>query len=91
MKVRKKPITVEAHQFIADSPMWPAGVFENPTIPGKYQLMTLEGRMDVLDRCYVMTGVEGERWAIREDVFDKTYEILGTADVGSTTNHWNDK
>lgn len=81
MKVRKKPITVEAHQFLADSPMWPAGVFENPTIAGTYHIMTLEGRMDVMDRSYIMTGVEGESWAIREDIFDKTYEILPEPEV----------
>jgi hypothetical protein len=76
MKVRKKPIVVDAHQFLKDSPTWPAGVFENPTIPGIYCIMTPEGRMDVLDRAYIITGVKGEKWAVREDVFDETYEIL---------------
>jgi hypothetical protein len=76
MKVRKKPVVVEAHQFIASDPMWPAGVFANPVIPGEFKIETLEGVMVVKDRSYIITGVKGEKWAIREDVFLETYETV---------------
>lgn len=76
MKVRKKPITVEAHQFLASDPLWPAGVFASKVIPGEYKIKTLEGVMAVKDRSYIITGVKGEKWAIQEDVFKETYEIL---------------
>lgn len=97
MKVRKKPITVDAHQFLKDSPLWPAGVFENPVVPGTYCILTIEGRMDVMDRAYILTGVKDEKWAVREDVFLETYEVLPTPSepverapprADGSTSHW---
>lgn len=76
MRAVKKRIEVDAHQFIKADPLWPAGVFENGTVPGQYHIITLEGRMDVVDRSYIITGVKGEKWAIREDIFLETYDIL---------------
>lgn len=76
MKAIKKRIEVDVHQFIKTDPLWPAGVFENSTLAGQYHIITAEGRMDVLDRSYIVTGVKGEKWAIREDIFLETYDVL---------------
>ena len=38
-----------------------------------YLLKTLEGPMKVLDGAYIIQGVEGEFYACKESVFDKTY------------------
>jgi hypothetical protein len=75
MKAVKKPIPVDVYQFLKDSPMWPAGVYQNDASKA-YYIDTLEGRMEVQDRSYIVTGPGGEKWAVREDVFEETYEIL---------------
>lgn len=87
MKVRKKPITVDAHQFIASEPLWPAGVFESRVVPGTYKIQTEEGEMSVEDRSYIITGAKGERWAIAEKIFDETYEaVLSDAGVAASAS-----
>lgn len=86
MKAVKKRIEVDAHQFLKSDPLWPAGVFENPTIAGTYHIVTLEGRMDVVDRAYIITGAKGEKWAIREDIFKETYDVLPEA--GAVPGDW---
>lgn len=47
---------------------------------GKYFLPTLEGEMEVNIGDYIATGVDGEHWAIKEDVFKKTYKPVGSDD-----------
>lgn len=38
---------------------------------------TLEGRMVVCPGDWIITGVRGEKYPCKPDVFDATYEILG--------------
>lgn len=37
-------------------------------------IKTLEGDMQVNDRSYIVKGNEGEFWAVKESIFEKTYE-----------------
>lgn len=39
-------------------------------------IQTLEGFMEVLPGDWVATGIEGENWAIKPDIFAKTYELV---------------
>ncbi len=75
-KFRKRPVVIEAVQFFLD------GVkVEGVTYPDKYYIgnpyiETLEGRMIVSDGDWVITGVNGERYPCKPDIFEKTYEAV---------------
>lgn len=42
----------------------------------EYTILTTEGRMDLNIGDWIATGVNGEHWAISDDVFKKTYAEL---------------
>ena len=42
----------------------------------KPAIMTLDGPIEVSDQHYIITGVLGERYPVRADVFIQTYEII---------------
>lgn len=42
----------------------------------EYTILTTEGRMDLNIGDWIATGVNGEHWAILDDVFKKTYAEL---------------
>lgn len=48
----------------------------NDTVHGGYRLKTLEGPMRLRNGDWIATGVNGEHWAIADDVFKKTYEAV---------------
>ena len=85
MKYRKKAVTVEAAQFIAEA-KWPEGVCgcsrgylflpetAERTHPFPPHVHTLEGTMQIRDRDYIVKGVRGEMYPVREDIFLETYE-----------------
>jgi len=39
-------------------------------------IRTLEGPVEVNENCWILTGVMGERWPVRSDIFNKTYDII---------------
>lgn len=79
MKYRKTAL-IEAEQYIGS----PAQVIEYniveipPVIgtdkPYEYFIPTLEGPMELHAGDWIATGVNGEHWAIADDVFKETYE-----------------
>lgn len=79
MKYRKTAL-IEAEQYIGS----PAQIIEYniveipPVIgtnkPYEYFIPTLEGPMELHAGDWIATGVNGEHWAIADDVFKKTYE-----------------
>ena len=42
----------------------------------KYMLPTPEGVMAITMGDYIATGVNGEHWAIKKEIFEKTYELV---------------
>lgn len=75
-KYRKKPVVIEAEQFFVDKKPWPAGV-EQQTIKGVSEIphvKTLEGPLRVSEGDWIITGVKGERYPCKPDIFDATYE-----------------
>lgn len=80
--VRKKPLIVEAVQF--------AGTKENLDILFKWSnkqvylsenpkilyVQCLEALAETPVGSYVVKGVKGEVWPVREDIFNETYEIV---------------
>jgi hypothetical protein len=79
MKFRKKPIVVDAFQFMPRDKRvsWPDGV-KRGKLPGYegsvYYLDTLEGRMRVSPGDWIITGIVGEKYCCNALVFSKTYE-----------------
>lgn len=85
MKFRKKPVMVEAEQYLGPTsipspgpmPTTPAGVVWRvfDSTGDRYPCIeTLEGRMVVSPGDWVITGVKGERYPCKPDIFAATYE-----------------
>jgi len=71
MKFRKKPVVIEAVQF--DGQTLPEGVMREPGAVDGY-IDTLEWRTTVRPGEWVITGVKGERYPCKADIFEATYE-----------------
>lgn len=83
-KVRKLPLIVEAVQFTgtkeneeflinwSNSQTWRCSVNEN-----MLKVKCLEALAETPIGSYVVKGIKGEVWPIREDIFDETYEVVG--------------
>ena len=56
---------------------WPVGVREDAASPTGYSILTLEDQakgFEVTPGDYIITGVQGERYACKPDIFAVTYE-----------------
>lgn len=74
-KFRKKPVVIEATQFWVNSPDgWPQGVYKDSTSPTGYRIDTLEGSHEVTEGDWIITGVKGEHYPCKPDIFEMTYE-----------------
>ena len=74
-RFRKKPVVIEATQFWVNSPDgWPQGVYKDSTSPTGYRIDTLEGSHEVTDGDWIITGVKGEHYPCKPDIFEMTYE-----------------
>lgn len=82
-KFRKKPVVIKAEQYmhLKSAPV-PAGVCFCPVqgpkgdgiVMGMPHCHTLEGPMFVSHLDWIITGVKGERYPCKPDVFEMTYE-----------------
>lgn len=95
MKYRKKPVVIDAEQWFPGTPIegvceivtpdMPAGIAEcvrdgiNPDGPKCGAIKTLEGWHLVTPGDFVITGVKGEKYPCKPDIFAATYE---PAEVG---------
>lgn len=88
MKFRKKPVVIEATQFNFDpeKPM----AYKHPDInygwpkedgnalhelDGKHWIRTLESNYFVVSNGdWIITGIKGEKYACKPDIFEATYE-----------------
>lgn len=68
MQVRKKPVIVHATQL---------------NFPEGFTVTTKEGVMKGKPHDYLMIGVNGEKYPIDKEIFEKTYDIIGY--IGSTS------
>ena len=79
MRVRKKPVEVEAIQWnghnnqdIEDFAQTAITVYGE----GSLSIETLEGTMRALPGDWIIKGVNGEFYPCKPDIFDKTYEVV---------------
>jgi hypothetical protein len=78
MKFRKKPVVIEATQFWINTPDgWPQGVYKDSASPTGYGIDTLEGSHQVTEGDWIITGVKGEMYPCKPDIFAMTYEAVG--------------
>ncbi len=83
-KYRKKPVIIEAIEFVGDNSVeicewsnnkvWGIGIKVDgkPTV----QCETLEGDMFGSKGDFIIKGVNGEFYPCKPDIFEKTYEIV---------------
>lgn len=77
MKYRRRPVVIEAEQITWGKKL-PEGVWQDDE--GLY-IDTLEGRMRCQNGDWIITGVRGERYACRADIFEETYESADAVDL----------
>lgn len=71
-KFRKRPVIIEAERFWLRGNK-PEGVYMNPQTLEWY-INTLEGPLHVSDGDWIITGVKGEKYPCKDDIFHQTYE-----------------
>lgn len=71
MKYRKKPVVIEATQWFKDG--------DHPAVTDIGLIATLEGNMHVTPGDYIITGVKGEHYPCKPDIFELTYEPVEQA------------
>jgi len=75
-KYRKKPVVVEAEQWFPGKHVdgvVQIGVSEI-TLEPVYGVHTLEGVIACSPGDYIITGVKGEKYPCKPDIFEQTYE-----------------
>jgi hypothetical protein len=74
-KFRKKPVVIEAVQWfkLGDHPnvYW---YEKDDGVISKYGIPTLEGIMEVTPGDWIITGVKGEHYPCKPDIFAATYD-----------------
>jgi len=73
MKFRKKPVVIEATQWFKDG--------DHPAVQrspwnGRVFIDTLEGDHTVTPGDWIITGVKGEHYPCKPDIFEMTYEAV---------------
>lgn len=75
MKFRKKPVVIDAEQFWENSlEGWPLGVYRDSRMETGYAIDTIEGPLQVRESDWIITGVKGEKYPCKADIFEMTYE-----------------
>lgn len=79
-KFRKKPVVIEAWENVpgAAVPGW--FTTTRPIEPGvTIKIATLEGVMEAAPGDWIIRGVKGELYPIKDDIFRETYEAVDAA------------
>jgi len=72
MKYRKKPVVIEATQWFKMGDH-SAVVYNHNSVP---TIKTLEGEHIVIPGDWIITGVKGEHYPCKPDIFAMTYEVV---------------
>lgn len=78
MKYRKKPAVIDAYQFFyPEDDTYPnARMLDGDCYKenSQWYVDTLEGRHEVSNGDWIITGVKGEKYPVKPDIFEMTYE-----------------
>lgn len=78
-KYRKKPVVIDAVQFLPDRKPWPEGVQQDEKSPTGFSMATLEhtgAPFEVTAGDWIITGTKGERYACKPDIFVTIYDAV---------------
>lgn len=80
-KYRKKPVVIDAAEFQPDQKPWPEGVYATDKSPTGFGIGTLENTVagsghEVTPGDWIITGVKGERYPCKPDIFTMTYDAV---------------
>ena len=76
-KYRKKPVVIDAEQFEPGwTDIWPEGVYKDDTSSSGFSIDTLEGKHEVTPLDFIITGVKGEKYPCKPDIFRMTYDPI---------------
>ena len=79
-RFRKKPVVIEAERYASDASFNLIRLFVDARIPihrlggGKLGITTLEGVMEASPGDWIIKGVKGEFYPIKDEIFRETYE-----------------
>ena len=84
MRVRKKPVIVEAVKYLggttySEAPDWLVEACKDGTVYSMGEhlyVRTLEGVYLANDGDYIIQGVHGEIYPVKPDIFEETYDIV---------------
>lgn len=75
----KKPLKVQVMQLTSENE-YDVNLWSNGQVRKKddniYYVQCLEALAETPVGSYVVMGVKGEVWPVREDIFNETYEVL---------------
>ncbi len=76
MKYRKKPVEIEAEQFVKEAKHPLSGVCyqQHSDVYLQPHIHTLEGEMHIAESDWIIKGVKGEFYPCKPDIFEMTYE-----------------
>ena len=90
MKYRKKPVVIEAMQFLdnAETITNLAEFIDNQNLRVDYadpenpviKIETMEGVMSASVGDYIIKGVQGEFYPCKPAIFEQTYEVVGESE-----------
>jgi hypothetical protein len=83
-RYRKKPVEIEAIQFVSDNiekvyEMLGNNLIVTPSADGErlyHFIRTLEGDMEISWNDYIIKGVKGEFYPCKPDIFELTYDKI---------------
>ena len=90
-KYRKKPVVIEAHQWLATNSSWDAIYawagknIECDSAQMTLVVATLEGVMHADPGDWIIKGVKGEFYPCKPDIFEATYEAVEAEEAPSPT------
>jgi len=81
MKYRKKPVLIEAVQWLGNKSSWDKIIAmgllawsPGPLGSNSFFIETIEGTMQARECDYIIKGVNGEFYPCKPEIFEKTYE-----------------
>ncbi len=82
-RFQKKPVVIEAEQYTGKPGCHiPGGMCKGYSrdscrhMGGKWHVHTLEGPLAVSPGDWIITGVQGEQYPCKPDIFEQTYEAV---------------
>lgn len=97
MKYVKKPIVVDAFQFLVDErPDWFTKEYGRQVVldggepTTRCKIKTLEGVMKAYKGDMIIKGIKGEIYPCNKDIFDATYDVVNENSVLTQTKKQDD-